>query len=298
LDKIARMQAIGESELILTPRGSIYHIDLKRDEMADTIITVGDPGRVAAVSKYFDKIEFTTQHREFVTHTGTIGNKRLTCISSGIGPDNIDIVLNELDAVANIDFTTRMVKPEKTSLNIFRLGTSGSLQEAIPVDSMVIGLMGLGFDNLMHYYDWENNAREQQLVNEISNFTGLYKTPIQPYAVEASADLIAHFKSEYHRGITATCPGFYAPQGRVVKAPLKFPNLVNQLTNFTFENTFISNFEMETSAIYGLGKLFGHRCLSINTIVANRVAKTFSKDPATAIDKMIKHSLEIIASIA
>jgi uridine phosphorylase len=291
------MTPIGESELILTPRGSIYHIDLKREEMADTIITVGDPGRVAAVSKYFDIIEFKTQHREFVTHTGTIGKKRLTVISSGIGPDNIDIVLNELDAVANIDFETRLVKEQKTQLDIFRMGTSGSLQASIPVDSMVVSSHGIGFDNLMHYYDWENSAHEQQLTNEITNYLGLHKTPIQPYAVQGSKELMAAFGPEYHRGITATCPGFYAPQGRVVKAPLKFPNLVDQLTDFKFEQTFISNFEMETSAIYGLGKLFGHRCLSINTIVANRVRKEFSKDAATSIDKMITKSLEIICAM-
>jgi uridine phosphorylase len=292
------MTPIGESELILTPRGSIYHIDLKREEMADTIITVGDPGRVAAVSKYFDIIEFKTQHREFVTHTGTIGKKRLTVISSGIGPDNIDIVLNELDAVANIDFETRLVKEQKTQLDIFRMGTSGSLQASIPVDSMVVSSHGIGFDNLMHYYDWENSAHEQQLTNEITNYLGLHKTPIQPYAVQGSKELMAAFGPEYHRGITATCPGFYAPQGRVVKAPLKFPNLVDQLTDFKFEQTFISNFEMETSAIYGLGKLFGHRCLSINTIVANRVRKEFSKDAATSIDKMITKSLEIICAMS
>lgn len=291
------MNPIGESELILTARGSVYHIDLKRDEMANTIITVGDPDRVAAVSKYFDNIEFKTQHREFVTHTGTIGKKRITVISSGIGPDNIDIVLNELDAVANIDFETRQIKNEHTRLDIFRMGTSGSLQPSIPVDSMVVGSHGIGFDNVMHYYDWKTSAHEQQLTNEITNYLGLHKSPIQPYAVQGSSELIQNFGPEYHHGITATCPGFYAPQGRVVKAPLKFPELVNQLTHFTFEQTFISNFEMETSAIYGLGKLFGHRCLSINTIVANRVRKEFSKNAAVSIDNMIQKTLAIIASI-
>jgi uridine phosphorylase len=291
------MQQIGESELILTQRGSIYHIDLKRDEMADFIITVGDPDRVAEVSKYFDSIEFTTQHREFVTHTGYIGKKRLTVISSGIGPDNIDIVLNELDAVANIDFETRTIKPTQTSLNIMRMGTSGSLQADIPVDTMVASTHGIGLDNLLHYYQWQSTAHEQQLCNEFANFTGLYKTNIAPYAVQGSTQLLQHFGDNYSKGITVTCPGFYAPQGRVVKAPLQFPDLVNQLSNFKFEQTRITNFEMETSAIYGLGKIFNHNCLSINTIVANRVAKTFSKDAKTAVDKMIKSTLAIIEKI-
>jgi uridine phosphorylase len=292
------MQQIGESELILTERGSIYHIDLKRDEMADFIITVGDPDRVKEVSKYFDSIDFKTQHREFVTHTGYVGKKRLTVISSGIGPDNIDIVLNELDAVANIDFETRTIKPTHTQLNIMRMGTSGSLQANIPVDTMVASTHGIGLDNLMHYYDWESSAHEQQLSNELANFTGLYKSDITPYAVQGSAELLAHFGDDYTKGITVTCPGFYAPQGRVVKAPLRFPELVNQLSNFTFEQHRITNFEMETSAIYGLGKLFGHRCLSINTIVANRQTKTFSRDAKTSIDKMIKQTLGIIETIS
>ncbi len=290
-------EQIGASELILTARGSIYHIDLKRDEMADTIITVGDPDRVAMVSKYFDSIEFKTQHREFVTHTGYIGKKRLTVISSGIGPDNIDIVLNELDAVANIDFATRTIKPNHTSLKIMRMGTSGSLQADIPVDSMVASTHGIGLDNVLHYYPYEHSAKMQQLVNEFANFTGLYKSAIQPYAVEASTALLSHFKEAYYKGITVTCPGFYAPQGRVVRAPLAFPELVHQLTNFKHEQTRITNFEMETSAIYGLGKIFGHQCLSINTIVANRVSKTFSNNAAAAVDNMIQHTLGIIESI-
>jgi uridine phosphorylase len=292
------MNKIGESELIITERGSVYHIDLKREELAATVITVGDPNRVSLVSKYFDEIEFKTAHREFVTHTGRIGKKRISVISSGIGPDNIDIVINELDAVANIDFHTRTINPEFTRLDIIRMGTCGSLQPSIPVDSLVASTHGIGFDNLMHYYDWEPSAHEQQLTNEITNYLGLYKSALQPYAVQGSAELANYFNEEYHKGVTVTCPGFYAPQGRVVKAPLKFPDLVNQLTHFTFEQSRICNFEMETSAIYGLGKLFGHRCLSINTVVANRVLKEFSKDSATAIDNMIRKSLEIIENIS
>jgi uridine phosphorylase len=287
---------IGESELIITPRGSVYHIDLKADELADTIITVGDPDRVKEVSKYFDNIEFKTQHREFVTHTGTIGNKRITCISSGIGPDNIDIVMNELDAVANIDFETRQVKPHFTQLSIIRFGTSGSLQADIPVDSFVASSHGIGLDNLLHYYQYEPTAHEQQLSNEVSNFTGMYNSNIVPYAVQGSKELLQCFTQGYHNGITVTCPGFYAPQGRVVKAALRFPELVDKLSHFKFEQTRITNFEMETSAIFGLGKIFGHKCLSVNTIVANRQLKTFSKDAKSSVDKMIKQSLEVIVS--
>jgi uridine phosphorylase len=289
---------IGESELILTPRGSIYHIDLKADELADIVITVGDPDRVAEVSKYFDSIEFKTQHREFVTHTGFVGKQRITVISSGIGPDNIDIVLNELDAVANINFTTRTINELHRTLRIMRMGTSGSLQEDIPVDSMVVSTHGIGLDNVLHFYqDFEHSAHEQQLCNEFANYTMLYKSAIQPYAVKGSTSLLQYFGNEYHEGITVTCPGFYAPQGRVVKAQLKFPELVDQLSTFKFEQTRITNFEMETSAIYGLGKVFGHECLSINTIVANRRSKTFSKDGKAAVDKMIQHSLAIVEKI-
>ncbi|MFM2387466.1 MAG: hypothetical protein RL660_2223 [Bacteroidota bacterium] len=289
---------IGESELILTARGSIYHIDLKAEELADIVITVGDPDRVAEVSKHFDKIEFKTQHREFVTHTGYVGKQRITCISSGIGPDNIDIVLNELDAVANINFETRTINPTHRKLKIMRMGTSGSLQADIPVDSMVVSTHGIGLDNVLHYYrDFEHSAHEQQLCNEFANYTMLYKSPIQPYAVKGSDLLLSFFGQEYHKGITVTCPGFYAPQGRVVKANLMFKDLVDNLSTFKFEQTRITNFEMETSAIYGLGKVFNHDCLSINTIVANRVNKNFSKDGKAAVNKMIEHTLGIIETM-
>jgi uridine phosphorylase len=295
--KFSIMQAIGNSELIITPRGSIYHIDLKQDEMAETIITVGDPGRVAAVSKHFDSIEFKTQHREFVTHTGYIGKKRLTVISSGIGPDNIDIVLNELDAVANIDFESRIIKPTHTALKIIRLGTSGSLQEDIPVDSLVAASHGIGLDNVLHYYQFQNTEEELDLQSAFTKHVGLNQTNIIPYAIEGSRNLLSNFPDAYHKGITVTCPGFYAPQGRVVKAALRFPELVDKLSTFPYPGLRVTNFEMETSAIYGLGRVFNHDCLSINTIVANRVAKTFSKDAATAIENMITKSLAIIERI-
>lgn len=287
---------IAASELIITPEGCIYHLDVHPDEIAHTVITVGDPGRVAAVSKYFDKIEHRKSHREFVTHTGYIGDKKLSVVSTGIGPDNIDITLNELDALVNIEFNTRTVKPEPTSLQIIRMGTSGALQEDIPVDSMVASTFGIGLDNLLHYYKIENNAEESFLLHEFQKHTGL-ENPIQPYMAQGSVRLLNHFMNGYEHGITVTCPGFYAPQGRVLRLPLAYTNLINVLSTFESGTHRICNFEMETSAIYGLGKLMGHQCLSINTIIANRQSKTFSKDAPKAIDTMIRKSLEIIETL-
>ncbi len=288
---------IGESELIITPKGCIYHLDVHPDEIAGTVITVGDPGRVPEVSKHFDRVEHKKAHREFVTHTGYIGNKRISVVSSGIGPDNIDINLNELDALVNIDFETREPKAQQQSLKIIRLGTSGSLQEDIPVDSLVASSFGIGLDNLLHYYRFENNADELFLLNAFSQHTHLTGNPVQPYIAEGSIRLLNHFTGDYIHGITITCPGFYAPQGRKLRLPLAFPTLVDTLSTFESGAHRITNFEMETSAIYGLGKLMGHHCLSVNTIVANRQAKTFSKDAASAVENMIRKSLEIIAAI-
>lgn len=290
-------EMIGESELILTPQQKVYHINLGPEELAETVITVGDPDRVKEVSKYFDSIEFRTQHREFVTHTGYIGKKRLTVLSSGIGPDNIDIVMNELDAIVNIDFETRSIKPNHSSLNIIRMGTSGSLQADIPVDSLVASSHGIGLDNVLHYYLLQNTKHEQDLCKAFVQHVGLENQNIIPYAAQGSSELLAHFTKGYHHGITVTCPGFYAPQGRVVRAGLQFPELVNRLSGFQFESHRITNFEMETSAIFGLGKIFGHRCLALNTIVANRISKTFTKDAAKSVEHMIQKSLEIISSI-
>ena len=291
------MNTIAESELIINQRGAVYHLAVTPDELATTIITVGDPGRVPQVSKHFDTIEVTQQHREFVTHTGYIGTKRISVVSTGIGPDNIDIVMNELDALANIDFKTRTIKPQLTSLQIFRLGTSGSLQKDIPVDSFVAGTHGLGIDNLLHFYRHQNNEEESSLLSHFITHTGFGNAHSQPYISSASGALLKHFAQPYHHGITVTCPGFYGPQGRVLRLGLHYPNLINELTTFRFGNHIISNFEMETSAIYGLGKLLGHQCLSMNVIVANRVSQTFTKDGALAVEQLIKHSLPIIASI-
>ncbi len=221
------MNLIAESELIINNRGAIYHLDVAPDELATTIITVGDPGRVPQVSKYFDNIEVKQQHREFITHTGYVGKKRISVVSTGIGPDNIDIVMNELDALANIDFATRTVKPSLSSLQIFRLGTSGSLQKNIPVDSFVAGTHGLGIDNLLHFYRHDNNEEERQLLSHFINHTGFGNSSSQPYISTASAQLIKHFANDYHHGITVTCPGFYGPQGRVLRLGLSHPDFVN-----------------------------------------------------------------------
>jgi len=288
------MQRIDESELIITADRQVYHINLRPENLAPIVITVGDPDRVKEVSKYFDTIEFKTQHREFVTHTGTLGKKRLTVLSSGIGPDNIDIVMNELDACVNIDFETRTVKEQHTALSIIRFGTSGSLQADIPVDSLVASSHGIGLDNVLHYYQLQTTQHEKDLCAAFVKHTSLEGKNIIPYAVEGSKDLLSHFGEGYHQGITVTCPGFYAPQGRVVRAGLQFPELVNQLSGFSFGEHRITNFEMETSAIFGLGRVFGHHCLAINAIVANRINKTFTKDGGKIIDSMIKKNLEII----
>lgn len=290
------MQPIAESELIINKRGAIYHLDVRPDELADTIIVVGDPGRVEKVSKHFDKVEHRLTHREFNTHTGYIGNKRLSVISTGIGPDNIDIVFNELDALANIDFKTRLIKDTLTKLNIVRFGTSGSLQGDIAVDSYVASSHGLGLDNLLNFYSYQKTTDDKAMADAFVAQTGLDTNITRPYAFSGSQVLLKKFSNGYHHGITVTCPGFFGPQGRVLRLGLSSPGLVDKLTQFSFNNHRITNFEMETSAIFGLGKLMGHECMSINVIIANRVAKTFSNDSEAAVEKMIEKSLEALTA--
>jgi uridine phosphorylase len=270
---------------------------VRPEELADTVITVGDPERVASVSKYFDRIEFKCAHREFITHTGYIGNKRLSVLSTGIGPDNIDIALNEVDALVNIDFNTRTINEKKKSVSIIRMGTCGSLQGEVGVDQLVAGTHGLGIDNLLHFYKLENNSEEQAILSAFEQHTQIANHHVQPYIASASAGLIKHFSEGYSQGITVTCPGFYGPQGRILRLPLSMPNLVDQMTSFKYGNHHIANFEMETSAIYGLCNLLGHQCLSINVIIANRVKKEYSKDMGSAVDNMIQKTLGIIATI-
>lgn len=289
------MSRIAESELIINNRGAVYHINCRPEEIAQTIITVGDPDRVAEVSKHFDKIEFKNNHREFIVHTGWVGKKRLTCVSTGIGPDNIDIVVNELDALVNIDFETREIKEKLSSLNIIRVGTSGSLQRSIPVDSFVASTHGLGLDNLMNFYLLQNNEEEKQLLQAFNTHTQMHQRISNPYISNADISLLKNFVDGFHQGITVTCPGFYGPQGRVLRMGLTHPELIDQLTSFSFGQHRITNFEMETSAIYGMGKVLGHHCLSLNAIVANRIAKEFSKDGAKAVENLIIKTLEILS---
>ncbi len=290
------MQRIAESELILNKRGAIYHLDLLPEEVATTIITVGDQDRVKEVSKHFDEIEFKRQHREFISHTGYMGKKRLTVLSTGIGPDNIDIALNELDALVNIDFDSRYIREQHTTLDIIRIGTSGALQSHIPVDSYVASTHGLGLDNLLNFYRLEHNEEEKQLLHSFITYTQLHSQISQPYISSASPSLLKHFVKDFHHGITVTCPGFYGPQGRILRLGIKNPDLINKLTHFNFGQHSITNFEMETAAIYGLSRLLGHHCLSLSAIVANRIEKKFSKDSNALVESLIKHSLEIISS--
>jgi len=287
---------IAESELIINERGGVYHLDIRPEELADTVITVGDPDRVGLISQHFDSIEFKNAHREFVSHTGYIGKKRLTVLSSGIGPDNIDIVLNELDALVNIDFATREIKPQLKSLQILRIGTSGALQEDFPVDSFVAGTHGLGLDNVLNFYRHETNEQENELMNAFLSHTGL-DNRLTPYISMAGPSLLKNFVEGYHQGITVTCPGFFGPQGRVLRLGLSYPTLIDQLTTFSYGSYRISNFEMETSAIYGLGKLLGHQCLSVNAIIANRISKTFTKNAPATMEKLITKTLEILSQI-
>ena len=290
------MQPIGESELIITPKGTIYHLDLAPEQLADIVITVGDPGRVGAVSKYFDRIEHKAQHREFITHTGYFEGKRISVVSTGIGTDNIDIVLNEFDALVNIDFNTRTVKEKTKSLSIIRLGTCGSLQPDVPVDSFVVSTSAIGLDNLMLYYPNVHNEQEQLLLEAFEQHMG-FGSKIKPYISNASAHLLSLFSHGYIHGITATCPGFFGPQGRQLRAGISYSSLADHLGTFKTGEQRILNFEMETSALYGLGKLLGHDVISISSVINNRAQKTFSRNMSAAVDKMIRQSLEIIKTI-
>lgn len=291
------MNRIAESELIINNRGAVYHLNVRPEELAHSIITVGDPDRVTEVSKHFDKIEGKYQHREFITHTGWVGNKRISVMSTGIGTDNIDIVLNELDALVNIDFETRTTKPTLTHLNIIRVGTSGSLQKEIPVDSFVASTHGLGIDNLLNFYQQQSNPEEIELIGAFANQIQIGGGFASPYIAAAGSSLLKHFVQGFHHGITVTCPGFYGPQGRVLRLGLVNAELIDRLTGFSYGNHRICNFEMETSGIYGLGKLLGHQCLSLSAIVANRISKEFSKDSAATMEKLIRQTLEVIGQI-
>ena len=282
---------IKSSELILNPDGSVYHLNLKPEHIAQDIIFVGDQNRVEKITQFFDNIEFSTQKREFKTQTGTYKGKRITVMSTGIGPDNIDITMNELDALVNIDLETREPKKKLTSLNIIRIGTSGSLQEDIPVDSFVMGEFGLGLDNMMRSY-LIDDISEIDMEKAFVKHTNWDLKKGTPYIITCSDEMKKKFDSnQIHKGITGTAGGFYGPQGRVLRLDIQDPELNSKMDSFTFNGVRMANLEMETSAIYGLGKLLGHNCLSLNAIIANRANGSFSEDPYKAVDALIQYTL-------
>lgn len=281
------MSQISNADLIINQDGSIYHLNLLPEDVADTVITVGDPDRVSEVSRYFDRIELKKGKREFITHTGYIASKRITVLSTGIGTDNIDIVLNELDALVNIDFKTRKVKDQLKSLEIIRIGTSGTVQNDIPMDSILVSEYGLGLDALMQYYVHELNGDEELLLDAIrSHFHHL--KGISPYITAANSTLLERIGKGLTKGITVTAPGFYSPQGREVRAKSAFPGLVELFSNFLSGNQRITNLEMETAGIYALAKAMGHKAISVNAILASRVKFEFSNNPAKIIDQAIQ----------
>jgi uridine phosphorylase len=290
------MKPIAESELILNKDGSVYHLHLLPDDLADTVITVGDPDRVARVSRYFDTIELKKSKREFVTHTGTINGKRITVMSSGISTDNIDIVLNELDALVNIDLDARLPKAQLRKLNIIRIGTSGTIQADIPVDSLLVSKAAFGLDTLMYYYKQNINESEQQLLDSLKQVLPK-EGGFVPYIASADTGLIAKLGHNILQGITFTAPGFYAPQGREIRAHTAHPEFMTVLQQFNLNGQRITNLEMETAGIYGLSAVLGHRAISFNVILANRSTQTFSKQPEKTVDNYIRQLLERIADI-
>ncbi len=280
-----------ESELILNPDGSIYHLHLLPEQIANDIILVGDPNRVAEISKYFDSIEHKISNREFVTHTGYLKNKRLTVLGTGIGTDNIDIVVNELDALANIDLINRTNKSNFTSLNLIRLGTSGSLQPDIQVDSFVASKFGLGFDGLLNFYAKGSEFAEKEMADHFIEECEIPSDLARPYIIKSSTVLMNKLAFDLHQGITATASGFYGPQGRTLRLSPRIADLNERLQSFRFGAERITNFEMETSALYGLGKMLNHNTLTICAIIANRPTKTFSKNYHKTIDNLIQTTL-------
>ena len=285
---------IKTSELILNPDGSVYHLNLKPENIAKTIILVGDQDRVEKVTSYFDTIEFSTQKREFKTQTGLYKGKCLSVISTGIGPDNIDIVLNEIDALFNIDLISRQPKANITSLDFIRIGTSGALQEDIPVDGFVLSTHGLDLNGMLHAYKL-NGITNETIEDAFIKHTQWHPDKSRPLIIENSKSLQLELDDvSLYKGITATAGGFYGPQGRVLRLALQDETLNHKMDSFKFKDYRITNLEMETSAIYGLSKLLGHRAVSLNAIIANRASGTFSKEPSKTIQNLIEYTLNKI----
>lgn len=285
------MIKFSEADLILNKDGSVYHLNLKPENVSDNIIVVGDPGRVYHFSKHFDDIEFEMNKREFVTHTGTYKNKRITVMSTGIGVDNIEIVMIELDALFNIDLKKRIPKEKKESFNIVRIGTSGAIQEDIKVGSQVIADYGIGMDNLMQYYNLKHTDFELEIGEKLQHDLNL---SFSPYVVKGSEVLKEKLGEGLLCGNTVTSPGFYAPQGRQLRLDVKNPKLLDQITYFNHNGFWLTNFEMETSMLYAFARLLGHEALTINAILSNRVKGTFSKNPYKTIDSIIHKVLDRI----
>jgi uridine phosphorylase len=286
------MKAIQDTELIITKDKKIYHLNLDKTQITNDIILVGDQDRVYQISKHFDKITDKIQHREFVTHTGIYKDKKITAISTGIGCDNIDIVVNELDALVNIDFEKRTVNSEKKNLNLIRLGTSGALQGDIPVDSFLMSKYAIGFDGLAHFHD-NTDCIQKDMTNAFIRHSNWPEKLSEPYIVKASEELLEKFNG-FSRGITATASGFYAPQGRELRLKSAVPNMHQSLNTFNYNGNKITNFEMESSALYYLGQTLGHNTLTICAIIGNRTNKTQSENYKNTIEKLIVEVLERI----
>ena len=283
------MPKISETDLILNPDGSVYHLNLLPKHLSDTIIAVGDPSRVYMVSQFFDEVEFEMNKREFITHVGRFNGKKITVISTGIGTDNIEIFFSELDALVNIDLKTREVKSRKKKLRIIRIGTSGSLQDDIPLGSHLVSDFAVGLDNLMNFYDLHMDDMETGLAHDIQKKTGL---PFMPYVVKGSEMLREQIGFDMVQGNTVTCPGFYAPQGRELRIPIRFPKLLEDLNYYHKGDFWLTNFEMETAGYHAMGRLLGHEVLSVNAIIANRIKNKFSKNPNKIVESLIEKVLE------
>jgi uridine phosphorylase len=285
-----KTQRIPESELILNADGSVFHLHLQPEMVADTVIVVGDPNRVPKVSMYFDRIDFQVSSRELVTHTGEVNGKRISVISSGMGTDNVELLMTELDALVNIDLKTRQVKKRLKALNIIRIGTSGCLQPDIPLDAILVSKAALGLDTLMAFYDWKHSSEADILVSKVQRHIGL---PFKPYFAEASSLLLNHYNGiSYFDGLTITCPGFYAPQGREVRLKPALVDYLDKLKKLDSSFGRFTNFEMETSGYYAMAKMLGHEMISFNALIANRANKTFSAFPEKTVDALINKVLE------
>jgi uridine phosphorylase len=285
---------ITSTDLILNPDGSIYHLSLKPEHVSDYIIAVGDPGRVHKVTQYFDSVDYEMNKREFITHVGKYKGRMITVISSGMGTDNVEILMMELDALANVDLETREPKSKKRKLKIIRVGTSGSIQEDIRLGTHLISEFAIGMDPLMLYYHLEQSDLENNISDKIIEDTGL---PYRPYCVRGSEMLIEHIRDIGRLGNTVTCHGFYGPQGRNLRVPTKFPRLIENLNYFHHQDIWLTNLEMETAGYYALARILGHEVISVNAIIANRIRDRFSKDPNKVIDSLIRKVLDKIVQL-